>query len=181
MSESKESHLRNHRCSLPERYPEPKVQAPNHYYAGLLLEDYTGTVSELTAINQYLYHHFTFHHQKDLAELEECIAIIEMKHMELLAETIILLGGDPQFRTVSNNLASYWSATYVYYGIDVCDKLTADISAETQAIENYRRHQSLIDDPYIKELLERIIKDEEHHRKLFCEALAKYCPCQETI
>ncbi|HEX3048176.1 MAG TPA: manganese catalase family protein [Bacillota bacterium] len=176
MSESKDPHLRNRRCALPERYPEPKVQAPNHYYASLLLEDYAGPTSELTAINQYLYHHFTLHHLKDLAELEECIAIIEMKHMELLAETIILLGVDPQFRTLTNNLPAYWSATSVYYGVDACDKLTADISAETQAIKSYRRHQQMIDDPYIKVLLERIIKDEEHHRDLFCDALAKYCP-----
>ncbi|MGE5529086.1 MAG: hypothetical protein ACM3X6_08085 [Patescibacteria group bacterium] len=42
-------------CALPEPYPEPMVLAPNQYYAMLLLEDYTGQVSEMTAINQYLY------------------------------------------------------------------------------------------------------------------------------
>ena len=94
-------HLRG-RCALPEPYPEPRVAAPNAYYANLLLEDYAGVVSEMTAINQYLYHHFTFGEGFDeLTELVECIAIIEMKHLELLAESILLLGVAPEFRTLS--------------------------------------------------------------------------------
>ncbi len=175
LSKEKDPHHRRSWCARPEPYPELRVLCPNPYYVNLLLEDYTGTVSEMTAINQYLYHYFTFHHLKDLAELEECISIVEMKHMELLAQTIILLGGDPQFHTLTN-IPSYWSATYVYYGDDVCDKLAADIAAELQAIDQYRFHQKLIADPNIQQLLERIIMDEEHHVKLFREASAKYCP-----
>ena len=176
MNQEKDPHLRNRWCARPEPYPGPRVIGPNPYYASLLLEDYTGTVSEMTAINQYLYHYFTLHRLEDLAEMIECISIVEMKHMELLAETILLLGGDPQFRTLTNNIPCYWSATYVYYGIDVCDKLAADITAELQAIEQYRLHQGLIPDPNIQQLLERIIMDEEQHVILFQEALAKYCP-----
>jgi bacterioferritin len=65
----------------------------------LLLEDYAGAVSELTAINQYFYHHLVFEDKyEDLAELEECISIIEMMHLELLGETILMLGVDPKYR-----------------------------------------------------------------------------------
>lgn len=176
MNQEQDPHIQNRWCARPEPYPEPKVLGPNSYYANLLLEDYTGIVSEMTAINQYLYHHFTFHHLKDLAELEECIAIIEMKHMELLAETILLLGADPRFRTLTNNTSVYWSASYVYYGMDICDKLAADISSELQAIEQYRLHQKLIGDPNINQLLERIIMDEVLHVQLFRNSAAKYCP-----
>ena len=168
-------HLRG-RCALPEPYPEPRVAAPNPYYANLLLEDYAGVVSEMTAINQYLYHHFTFGEGFDeLTELVECIAIIEMKHLELLAETILLLGVAPEFRTLSANTPVYWKAEYVYYGHNVCDRLASDIAAETQAIQSYRQHQQLIDDPHIKQLLERIILDEQFHLQLFRAAFAKYC------
>jgi len=166
----------NRWCALPEPYPEPRVVRPNHYYAMLLLEDYAGTVSEMTAINQYFYHHLTFETYNDLAELEECISIIEMHHLELLGETIQLLGVPPEFRTLTNNRANYWNASYVYYGNNICDRLAADIAAEKAAIQNYRFHQYIIDDPNIKQLLERIIKDEEHHLRLFSEAAAKYCP-----
>ena len=180
MGESQDPHLQKRSCALPVSYPEPGVKAANQYYAKLLLEDYTGTVSEMTAINQYLYHYFTFHSKyQQLAELEECIAIIEMKHLELLAETILLLGVTPEFRTFSpaqaRNIPAYWNASIVYYGINVCDRLASDITAEMQAIQNYRKHQQMIEDPYIKQLLERIIMDEQYHLKLFHEASAKYC------
>lgn len=167
----------NRWCSLPQPYPEPRVLRPNHYYAMLLLEDYAGATSELTAINQYFYHYVTFEEKyEDIAKLEECISIIEMHHLELLAKTIKLLGVNPEYRTLTNNQVVYWNASYVYYGQNVCDRLAADIAAEKQAIQNYRLHQQLIDDPHIKELLERIIMDEQHHLQLFIGYAQKYCP-----
>ena len=170
------------RCTLPVPYPEPQVVAPNAYYANLLLEDYAGVTSELTAINQYLYHHFTVNEEyEDLNELWKCISIVEMKHEAMLAETILLLGVAPEYRTLTNNFPVYWSASYVYYGVEVCDRLTADIAGEKEAIQNYRKHQDLIADPYINQLLERIIMDEEHHLKLFYQVAAKYCPRWEEV
>lgn len=164
------------RCAVPLPYPPVRVAAPNRHYAELLLEDYAGPVSELTAINQYLHHYFTLHGvNEEVAELEECVSLVEMHHMELLAETIILLGVDPRYRIYLGNQEVYWSGTYVYYGISLCDRLAADIAAEWAAIANYREHQQRIADPYIKELLERIIQDEYHHIRLFNEAMRKYC------
>jgi bacterioferritin len=179
MGRKSDPHLRK-ACSLPEPYPRPKVVSANLYYANLLLEDYSGVISEMTAINQYHFHHFTFHNQyRDLAALEECISIIEMKHMELLAETIQLLGVTPEFRTLTANYPVYWNASYAYYGVDLYDRLSADISSEMQAIQNYCQHEQLIEDPYIKELLRRIIMDEQHHLELFRAEMEKYCKCSE--
>lgn len=166
----------DHWCALPDPYPEPRVTGKNRQYAMLLLEDYAGTISETTAINQYFYHYLTFLEYPDLAELEECVAIIEMFHMELLGKVIRLLGVSPRLRVLCNNRPVYWNGSYVYYGKKICDRLAADIKAELGAIEQYRRHYQMIDDPYIRELLQRIIKDEEHHLNLFREAAAKYCP-----
>lgn len=166
----------NRWCALPVPYPEVRVQRPNRFYAELLLDDYAGQVSEMTAINQYFHHHIIFEERyPDLAELEECISIIEMWHLEMLGETIRLLGVDPQFRTLTNNRQVYWCADNVYYGNALCDRLAADVAAEKQAIAKYREHQRLIRDPHIVEMLERIIMDEEHHLKLFTEAMNKYC------
>ena len=164
-------------CALPNPYPEPRVLRPNHNYALILLEDYAGSVSELTAINQYFYHYLTFEEKyENLAELEECISIIEMYHLELLGKTIQMLGLPPKYWTLNNNRPTFWNASYVCYGKDVCDRLFADIAAEEKAIKQYRLHQKMIDDPYIKELLERIIMDEEHHLQLFRQAAAVHCP-----
>lgn len=180
MKKTGESNAEKHTkswCALPDPYPEPRVTQQNLFYATLLLEDYAGNVSELTAINQYMHHHFMFDDKyQDLAELEECIAIIEMHHLELLAESILLLGVDPKYRTLTNNSRIFWDASYVFYGTDIRDRLAADIVAEKQAIKQYQKHHFLIEDIYIKGLLERIIKDEEYHLKLFTQAAAHYCP-----
>jgi len=164
------------KCAYPAPYPSVRVMAPNHQYAELLLEDYAGTVSELTAINQYLHHYFTLEGINDeAAALEECISLVEMRHMELLAETIRLLGVDPRYRVIRNNQEIYWNATYVYYGYSLCDKLAADIASEWAAVAAYRDHQQRIGDPYIKEILERIIQDEYHHIILLNKVMQKYC------
>ena len=68
----------------------------NHYYASILLEDYAGTSGELTAIHQYMYHHLTLQHSHlNISTLIREIAIVEVHHLELLGETIRLLGQFP--------------------------------------------------------------------------------------
>ncbi len=164
-------------CALPEPYPEPNVVRPNLFYAQLLLEDYAGSISEMTAINQYFHHYLALEGEYgEVAEIEECIAIIEMLHLELLGETILLLGVDPKYRTITDNKQTFWDASNVFYGTGLYDRLAADIAAEKQAIKKYRMHQQLIDDKYIRNLLERIIKDEQHHLKLFMQAASRFCP-----
>jgi bacterioferritin len=163
-------------CALSEPYPEIKVKMPNRYYAELLLEDYAGQVSEMTAINQYFYHYLLWEERfQDIAKLEECVSIIEMLHLEMLGKIIRLLGVEPRFNTLTSNRRTFWNAEYVYYGRGVCDRLSADIAAEKSAIAQYRKHQELIQDPYIDAVLERIIMDEEHHLYLFNQAWEKYC------
>lgn len=166
----------NRWCALPVPYPEVRVEMPNLYHAQLLLEDYAGQVSEMTAISQYFHHHIVFEPiSEELAELEECLSIVEMMHLEMLGEIILKLGVDPKIRTITNNIDIYWNAAFVFYGDSVCDRLAADIAAEKNAIAQYRAHQRLINDRYINELLERIIMDEEHHLRLFSKAYDKYC------
>lgn len=161
-----------------EPYPEIKAQKHNRTYAALLTEDYSGNVSETTATMQYIYHEFVFKNKyKELALLLENIAKVEMLHIEVLADAIIALGGNPAFKSGKNR--KYWNAEMVNYGKDLCDRLKTDLHSENMAIRNYREHIGLIEDPYIRALLNRIIKDEEVHVILFKEALAKYCKEKE--
>ena len=166
-----------YKCTYPAPYPEIRVAGKNPYYAKLLLEDYAGEVSELTAITQYMYHHFVLESEyEEVADLLSCIGIVEMHHQEMLAETIWMLGVDPRYRTIERNETErYWDASFVFYGTSLCDRIAADIAGEWAAITNYRRHQQMIDDPYIKRLLDRIILDELHHINLFNQVLRKYC------
>jgi len=168
-------HKREGYCD-PAAYPEIRVLGPNRYYAELLMDDYAGMTSEFTAINQYLYHYFYLkHHYKDVAELLENIWICEMLHMEILADTIRLLGGNPVIRGSHSTCGQFWSGQLIYYGRYLGEQLQANIEAEHRAIANYTMHMNMIHDPYVKAILARIIADEQLHLKLFNEALAKYC------
>ncbi|KUO62568.1 MAG: bacterioferritin [Gracilibacter sp. BRH_c7a] len=162
--------------SDPSPYPQIKVLSPNIHYANLLMDDYAGVVSEFTAINQYLYHYFFF---KDIDEklgtLLENVSINEMLHMEILAETIKKLGGNPIIRGSHSTQGNYWSGRFVYYGTHVCDQLKADIDAEHKAIQEYRKHIHYIQDPFVQAILERVILDEIVHIRLFNQVLLQFC------
>lgn len=170
-----ESHKRE-KYADPSPYPEVRVTNPNPYYACILMDDYAGVVSEFTAISQYLYHHFFFKDiDKGLGELLENVAITEMLHMEMLADTIKESGGDPRIRGSFSTYNNYWNGSFINYGSELCNQLKADIDAEHKAISEYRKHIRIIQDPNIQAILKRIILDEKVHIHLFNEALYKFC------
>ncbi|MHB8076160.1 ferritin-like domain-containing protein [Desulfosporosinus fructosivorans] len=176
MSEANHGMHKKEGYSDPSPYPEIKVQGPNIHYAELLMDDYAGVVSEFTAISQYIYHHFFFKDiDQQLGQLLENVSITEMLHMEILAELIKKLGGNPVIRGSYSTAGKFWTGNYIYYGTNLCEQLKADINAEYKAIEEYQKHIRSIADPYIQAILYRIILDENVHIRLFNQALAKFC------
>lgn len=156
-------------------YPEPRIERPNVQYANLLLEDYAGAVSEFTAINLYVYQHIVSEGKfDDYAELIGGVSMAEMKHLELLGETIKLLGVKPIYVSSACPLGQLWTPAYVNFTTYIKKMLKEDIEAESKAIETYKYHISIIKDKYIRQLLERIILDEELHLKLFYDMFKKY-------
>ncbi|MGF7185675.1 bacterioferritin [Desulfitispora alkaliphila] len=137
----------------------------------LLLDDYAGRVSEVTATKQYLHHYFVVK-ERDVAQLLEDVAIEEMHHMEELAEVLAEFGIDPRIWDAEG---TYWDGSFVNYQYDVCDILRADITAELEAIEQYLRHIELIPYAPVQKLLFEIIEDEIRHIIWFLEKLEKYC------
>lgn len=165
---------RRSKYSVDKPYPEAKVERKNVEHANLLLGDYAGQVSEFTAISLYSFQHFVSDEvYKDYAEVIEGIAVVEMKHLELVGETIKLLGVKPAF-TGSFYNGTPWNGCFVNYTTNILDMLMEDIRSEEQAIRTYEKHICLINDNCIKKLLERIILDERLHLKLFNELLHKY-------
>jgi bacterioferritin len=159
--------------SSSEPYPPIKVQSKNKYYAEILFNDYAGMISEMSAINQYLYGYFISDIDKETAKLFENISITEMLHMEILAKLIVLLGEKPTFRG-GYNTNNYWSGKYIFYKDDIKKQLEYSIDIEKKAIQNYLNDIKLIKDVYIQDILKRIILDEEVHIKLFEQTLDKY-------
>ncbi|MBE3575986.1 MAG: manganese catalase family protein, partial [Firmicutes bacterium] len=147
------------RFRAPLPYPEVRVARPNPFYARVLHDDFAGRASELTAILQYLYHHWVSgpggEEIPDLAGLYKGIARVEMSHFEMLAETILLLGGRPAFAGSDGRL---WSPADVYPGEGICDRLAANLAGEEEAIATYQRQAAFVRDPYVSALLLRIAK-----------------------
>lgn len=163
-------------CAAQTPYPEVRVERPNLFYARLLMQDHAGITSELTAITQYLYHYQTLKAQyPEVGDLLECISQVEMHHMELLGEAIVKLGGKPKYATKVTGRYDWWRGDYVDYGHDICDQLASDIHGEHEAIAQYRKHMSIINDAHVQKLITRIIQDEEEHIKYLSAALEKHC------
>ena len=162
-------------CKVNKPYPKVQVLRPNIEYAKLLLEDYSGHISELSAITQYVYQKFDkFNVDVEFKETLSSIAMVEMKHLELLGETIKLLGVVPKFIYNNNfNSLSYWNGSFVDYTTNIKDMLLSDIKIEQSAIAKYNYDISMIDDEYIKMTLYRIIEDEKEHIKCFEYLLTK--------
>lgn len=151
-------------------YPEIMVERPNLNYAKILLEDYAGSISEDTAVHLYLYQHLV---SDDIwqyySKIIENISIVEMHHLEILGKLIKQLGLDPAYVSFKEDRLVPWSASYVNYTTDLAKMLDVDIMSETKAIQKYHQHYKIIDDKYIRQILLRIIEDEEVHLKIFNE------------
>lgn len=166
--------------SVDKPYPIPRVLGKNEHYANILSAAYAGKVSEQTAIHQYLYQHITVQ-EEPYKDVLEKISIVEMHHFELLASTISLLGKEPIYAATSTNLNPiYWTGEYVPYTTNMKELLQLDIESERTAIRDYNIMIREIKDPYIDELLARIIEDEELHLRIFQELLDDYLQEQKN-
>jgi bacterioferritin len=113
---------------------------------------------ELTAINQYMVHSEMANNwgYKKLHEAFEKRAIDEMKHAEMLIGRILFLEGSP---TVSKY-------NKMSIGADVPKQLAGDRGLEMGAIKSYNEAIILageVKDYATREILEKILKDEDRH------------------
>lgn len=168
----KETPVTNH-CSFMDvkpimmdlPYPPVRVKEKNQSCADLLSIDYCGSVSELSAITQYI-------NNENRLSCEKCpaaktllgIAIAEMIHLQKLGELIVLLGGSIGFTAnYRDGGRKLWTPEHLNIPEQFERMLQADIEAEQAAIRQYRMHIQRISDPYVNAVLFRIIQDEEYH------------------
>lgn len=146
-------------------YPPIRVQAKNQMYADLLSVDYSGSVSELSAIAQYI-------NQENCLSCEKCsfaktilgIAMAEMIHLQKLSELIFLLGGTIDFcARYRDGKVRMWTPDYLKLSEDVRKMLAYAIESEQAAIRQYKSHRKMIRDCDVNAVLNRIIQDEEYH------------------
>lgn len=157
-------------------YPPVRVREKNQIYANLLSIDYCGSVSEMTAITQYINNENRLACEKcPIAKTILGIAMAEMIHLQKLGELIFLLGGNIDFTAKhQNGMHKMWSPGYLNIPENAGKMMYADIEAEKAAINQYKMHMKMMNDPYVNAVLARIIKDEEYHIMLL-QALVKEC------
>ncbi|MGZ7030234.1 MAG: bacterioferritin [Terriglobales bacterium] len=114
--------------------------------------------AELTAINQYFLHaemceNWTYH---KLAEITRKESIEEMAHAEKLIERILYLDGTP-------NMSDYFK---INIGNNVEQQFKNDLQVEYDAVKRLNdgiRLSESVGDNGSRDLLEKILVDEEHH------------------
>lgn len=146
-------------------YPPIQVREKNRAYANLLSIDYCGSVSEMSAITQYI-------NNENRLSCERCpiaktilgIAMAEMIHLQKLGELIFLLGGVIDFAAKhQNGKQKMWTPEYLTIPENARKMMMADVESEKAAINQYKMHIKMINDNYVNAVLARIIKDEEYH------------------
>ena len=146
-------------------YPPVKVRGVNRDYADLLKVDYCGSVSELSAITQYINNETRLScNHCPMAKTLLGIGMAEMMHLQKLGELIVLLGGDVDFSARSRSgRPVMWTPDYLAIPDNTKKMLMADIDAEAGAIRQYEMHMGMIKDDCVDAVLSRIILDEEYH------------------
>ena len=146
-------------------YPPIQVKDRNRAYANLLSVDYCGSVSELSAITQYINNENRLSSEKcSMAKTILGIGMAEMMHLQKLGELIYLLGGNVDYTAkIQNGCSQMWTPKYLTIPENPRDMLIADIEAEKDAISQYKMHIGMICDSAVNAVLARIIKDEEYH------------------
>ena len=117
-----------------------------------------GLRHELTAINQYWLHYRLLENWgfKSLAKYWRKESIEEMEHAEELIERILFLDGTP-------NMSDYFK---INIGANVAQQFKNDLAVEYDAVKRLNEGVTTCvtaGDNGSKELIERILGDEEHH------------------
>lgn len=162
------NHCENYLVDLP--YPSVKVQGKNTYYATLISGAFGGPGSESTAIAQYTAHNFYTYDYPEINFAYQCIASVEVTHLNLLGNLIRDLGLPPKFLTYETNC--YWTGKNPVYAYKIRQILLSDIKGERDAIAHYTRLIRQIDFPDIQRLFQRIILDEQKHIEILTNILA---------
>ena len=146
-------------------YPPIQVEGQNLAYANLISMDYCGSVSEMTALTQYINNENRLScNNCSVAKTLLGIAMSEMIHLQKLGELIFLLGGTVDFvARPHNGRPVMWTPECLKLPDQLKAMLLTDVEGEYAAINQYRMHIRMIKDAYVNAVLERIIKDEEYH------------------
>ena len=161
-------------CDLP--YPSVDSLTHDVRSGQIISFAYAAQYGELTAILQYTYHHFHFGTvDEETANVLMCIALAEMKHLDILGEAMLKLGVNPLYVQCPNT-KTYYNTSGVSQSTTPQKMLMDDIQGELEAIATYKKMLYVLQNEQVEAIIQRIIMDEELHLatlKKMLEAYAK--------
>ncbi len=153
---------------LDTPYPKVEINSIDLEEAKKILSSYSGEVSENSAIHLYLYQAFSLREKyPHYGTILKNIAIVEMKHLQLLSQVIQLLGLAPAFVYPKEKKLMSWDSDLLNYTVDIEDMMILDIESEINAIQGYQQLINSLQNQSIQKLFRRIIQDEEIHLSIF--------------
>ena len=158
-----------YKVNLP--YPKIKVEKKDKKIALMLLNSYAGEISEDTAIHDYIFQMMMLNYPEYKSILKG-IAIVEMHHLEILGNLIYALGITPVFGKIKDDALQWFNGSFVNYSDNFTYVLQHNIYEEQMTINQYQKIIKTTTDANIKEILNRIILDEELHIEIFSKMLA---------
>ena len=158
--------------AAPDPYPSIQVDGPNPHYAQMLKMSLASPKSETTSITQYVYQSWVLQSEfPEISDVMHHVAMVEMHHLDMLGRLIDCLGGTPSYSCIQRNRQIPWNGSMVFYARMVRQMMQNNILAEQDAIRQYNKQIQTIQDSNVRDVLERIILDEEVHIKIFKQDL----------
>lgn len=150
---------------INEPYPEIENATADLKTVAVLKNLASSSVGELEAVLTYIYQSIIANKtHKDIANLLEEIAIVEMEHMDMLMNAITAFGGVPKYEDCNGTM---YSTKFINYTQKLSEMLNNNIAAENIAIKDYTQAINLVSNDSLIKLFERIIMDEKRHIEIF--------------
>ena len=159
--------------TAPGPYPVIGDMKKNRMYARMMLDNYGGIISEMSAIALYLNDAIQEGEQQETARIFMGIAEVEMHHLHIFGTLAYRLGEKPILRTMQGNRYASWSCYYTPYPTEWLPLLHTALHCERQTIQKYTRQMERVEEPLIQACLQRIIQDEEVHVTIFERMIAQ--------
>ena len=158
-------------------YPSLECIEKDIESARIISSAYAGLHSELSAILQYIYHHYFFDEcgDSETADVLIGISLAEMRHFEILGALLLRLGVDPVFTRNPPYKYDFYNTSCISYSKTAHKMLLDDISGEMVAIKTYEQMIDCLTNERVQAVIARIVLDEEIHVKMLKEQLKKYC------
>lgn len=159
-------------CDLP--YPSVDLLTKDIRSGNIISFAYATMRGEITATLQYVYHHFYLSGiNEDDAQTLMCIAIAEMKHIDILGEAMLKLGVSPKYVQCPNT-KTYYDTSMVSQSTTPQKMLMDDIQGELNAIADYKKMLFVLKNEQVEAIIQRIILDEQLHLETLKKMMERY-------